>query len=192
MTLTNAFKEAVSSNNVRRVRIMMKDSLLNDPTFSEFNEMISTAGDLSGLFDKHDGRDLNNDKNMWNDSYMNELMVQIVGNFSHERIDHLKDVVRQLRPIAKHSKESQQNGRSITEPEKPSRQTFTVSTDNQEQEYHNQRNSLNRKTKIAGGAIIGAVAGGAVAAVASVSVIGGIAIGTVAGAVVVTVMTSGE
>ena len=33
MVLTNAFKEAVSLGNVRRVRIMMKDSLLNDPTF---------------------------------------------------------------------------------------------------------------------------------------------------------------
>ncbi len=50
MVLTNAFKEAVSSGNVRRVRIMMKDTILNDPTFSEFNEMNKAACNISELF----------------------------------------------------------------------------------------------------------------------------------------------
>ena len=39
MALTNSFYEAVESNSVRRVRIMMKDSLLVDPTFLQFKEM---------------------------------------------------------------------------------------------------------------------------------------------------------
>ena len=37
MALTNAFYEAVQSGNVRRVRFMMQDSLIIDPTFAEFN-----------------------------------------------------------------------------------------------------------------------------------------------------------
>ncbi len=36
MALTNAFYEAVNSGNVTRVRIMMKNSLLTDPTGAEF------------------------------------------------------------------------------------------------------------------------------------------------------------
>ena len=30
---------------------------------------------------------------------MNKLLVQIVNNFSHERLDHLKEVIRTLRPV---------------------------------------------------------------------------------------------
>ena len=56
MALTNAFYEAVQSGNVRRVRIMMQDSLLVDPTFSEFNAMEKVAAAMTGLYDKHDGK----------------------------------------------------------------------------------------------------------------------------------------
>ncbi len=192
MALTNAFNEAVSSGNVRRVRIMMKNSLLTDPTFSEFTEMNNAARGLSGLYDAHDGRELNCDKGAWNDSYMNKLMVQVVDNFSHERVDHLKDVVRQLRPVATRSQAVQSSGRSFSERGTTSGQTYTLRTDYQKQKYRDQQNGSYRGAKIAGGAIIGAVVGGAIATAASVSVIGGVAIGAVAGAVAVTVATNGE
>lgn len=32
---------------------------------------------------------------------MNKLMVQVVDNFSHERIEHLQKVVQYLRPVSK-------------------------------------------------------------------------------------------
>lgn len=57
MALTNAFYEAVQSGNVRRVRIMMQDSLLIDPTFAEFNAMEKAASSMKGLYDKHDGKE---------------------------------------------------------------------------------------------------------------------------------------
>lgn len=106
MALTNEFYEAVSSGSIRRVRIMMKDSLLVDPTFTEFNEMQKEASKLNGLYDKYDGRPFNENRETWNDSYMNKLMVQVVGNFSHERIEHLKEVVHYLRPISKRVNEA--------------------------------------------------------------------------------------
>lgn len=192
MALTNAFKEAVSTGNVRRVRIMMKDSMLNDPTFSEFNAMKNAAQDLSGLYDTHDGRTLNYDRSTWADSYMNELMVQIVGNFSHERVEHLQDVVKHLRPTSEQSKERHSNSKRVVDSETRNGQTYTQDTTREKQKYHDQENNFDRGTKIIGGAVIGAVAGGAIAAVASASVIGGVAIGAVAGTVAVTVMTKGE
>lgn len=192
MALTNAFKEAVSAGNVRRVRIMMKDSMLNDPTFSEFNAMNNAAQDLSGLYDTHDGRNLNHDKNIWDDSYMNDLMVQIVNNFSPERVKHLQDVVKYQRPSAINSYERHPNSKRVSDNEKASGQTYTHYTDRQMKEYPNQGNDFSRGTKIIGGAIIGAVAGGTIATIASVSVIGGVAIGAVAGTVAVTVITKGE
>ena len=59
MALTHAFQEAVSEGNVRRIRIMLKDSLLVDPSFGRFNEMERAASLVKGLYDEHDGRSFN-------------------------------------------------------------------------------------------------------------------------------------
>ena len=80
VAITNAFINAVEAGNVRSIRIMMKDSLLVDPTFAEFNQMEQYARNINGLYDEHDGRELKEDKTSWNDDYMNKLMVQVVGN----------------------------------------------------------------------------------------------------------------
>ena len=97
--LTNAFYEAVKSGNVRRVRIMMSDSLLVDPTFEEFHAMEKAAASMTGLYDEHDGKELIKDQSRWKDDYMDRVMVKVLSNFSHERIDHLKEVVQYLRPV---------------------------------------------------------------------------------------------
>ena len=41
MALTREFVEAVSQGNLLRVKIMLKDSLLVDTSFEQFNEMIN-------------------------------------------------------------------------------------------------------------------------------------------------------
>lgn len=98
--LTKEFYDAVKSGNVRRVRIMMKDSLLVDPTFEQFHDMEKIASSMDGLYDEHDGEELTKDRNQWDVDYMNRVMVSVVSNFSHERLDHLKEVVRYLRPVS--------------------------------------------------------------------------------------------
>jgi len=95
--ITSAFTDAVKDNNVRLIRIMMKDSLLLDPSFKQFDEMNRLAKDVPGLYDEHDGRELDEDPSHWNDDYMNELMVQVISNFSHERVELLKKVVAHLK-----------------------------------------------------------------------------------------------
>lgn len=109
MPLTNAFHEAVASGNVRRVRIMMKDSLLVDLAFHEFDEMVKATESMPNLYDTHDNRVFETNESAWNDDYMNKLMVQIVGNFSKERIEHLKAVVRKLRPVDSHAEQQQKD-----------------------------------------------------------------------------------
>jgi len=37
------FNSAVKTGNLLRVRIMLKDSLIVDPTFAQFNEMLAYA-----------------------------------------------------------------------------------------------------------------------------------------------------
>ena len=97
MAITNDFMEAVKACKMMRVRIMLKDSLLVDPTGVQFDEMEQYAVEVLGnIYTEHDGEKLNYDVAAWNEDYLNEQMVAVVNGFSKERIDLLKSMVRYL------------------------------------------------------------------------------------------------
>lgn len=97
MAISIDFKNAVSEGKMRLVRIILKDSLIIDPTFSEFNEMYNYAkGNMEDLLEDFDDGELDNDKNNWSEDYMNGLKVELMGNFSRKRIDHLKQICSYL------------------------------------------------------------------------------------------------
>lgn len=94
------FKSAVSDNKLLRTRIMLKDSLVIDPTFTQFNEMLDYASvRLIGLYEPYDGEFLEPDESKWDEDLMNCELGQVVNNFSKTRIEHLKKVIAKiLRP----------------------------------------------------------------------------------------------
>lgn len=97
MAITNEFMDAVQSGKMLRVRIMLKDSLLVDPTAAQFDEMERFAtGKMGTVYTEHDGEKLNFDVNAWNEEYLNRQMVTVVNSFSKERIELLKNMVRYL------------------------------------------------------------------------------------------------
>lgn len=97
MAVTKEFMDAVQEGKIMRVRIMLKDSLLVDPTGSQFHEMEHYAiGQLDNLYVEHDGEVLNYDVTAWGENYLNEQMVVVVNNFSEERVGLLKSMVRYL------------------------------------------------------------------------------------------------
>lgn len=97
MTITQEFRDAINSKDNRLVRIMLKDSLVVDPTFIEFNEMIKIAETkITDLYDEHDGEVLKYEISTWSKDYMDEQMVQVVYNFSKERINLLKSICKHL------------------------------------------------------------------------------------------------
>ena len=97
MALTKEFTEAVENGKKTRVRIMLKDIMLVDPSLRSFNEMIKYAEqNMSDLYDQHDGESLNNDSAFWDEDYMNQQMTSVVTNFSKERIGLLKKIVKKL------------------------------------------------------------------------------------------------
>lgn len=97
MAITQEFIEAVESGKTLRIRIMLKDILLVDPTATKFDEMETYASSVLGnLYDDHDGESLNYDVTGWSEDYLNEQMVAVVNNFSKERIELLKDMVRHI------------------------------------------------------------------------------------------------
>lgn len=182
MALTNAFYEAVKSGNVRRVRIMMQDSLLVDPTFTEFNAMEKAATSMAGLYDEHDGKELIEDRTLWNDDYMDKVMVKVLSNFSHERIDHLKEVVRYLRPISE----------TVTT-KKEQEYYYNCSSTHQgsyeEEKRRCQEHGDYLGAKIGAGAVAGVVVGSVVTSVAGV--ISGVVVGAVVGGVATTLIVNG-
>lgn len=98
-SLSNDFKEAVDTGKTRRVHIMLADSMLLDPTFRDLNTELKYASKMKGLFDEHDGGEFEEDPNKWNDDYMDKIMVELKMNFSRERLEHAKKVVRKLIPV---------------------------------------------------------------------------------------------
>lgn len=179
MTLTNAFYEALQSGNVLRIRIMMKDSLLADRTFSRFNAMEKETLSMKGLYDEHDGKDLIQDRKLWNDDYMNKVMVEVLSNFSHERIEHLKEVVRFLRPVQENIPKMENEKTENVRKSENSRQR----TSYQEEKRRSQERGDYLGVKIGAGATVGAIAGGTVTVAAGASA-GGVAMGIAVGAVI--------
>ncbi|WP_278543737.1 hypothetical protein [Gemmiger formicilis] len=92
--MTTEFKSSVESGNLLRTRIMLKDSFVTDPTCVQLDALLSYAKEkLPGIIVPYDGDALEKDSSKWNLAVMNLELVQLVNNFSQERIDHLKKVV---------------------------------------------------------------------------------------------------
>lgn len=198
MGVYESIEKAKASGDVTAIRIMMKNSLLADPTFREFDEMVSLTHNMPGLYDSHDGA-VPAPRVAWNDEYMNKLMVQVVINFSRERLAHLKDVVSYLRPaMARTVPQSGGSRPSIPNggyrPSNPVYGNTSGSRGNssrsyQEQKLLDQMKGRIRPMKIATSAVVGAVVGGVV--VGSSSILLGVAVGVGVGLGISTIATRG-
>ena len=109
MAVTAAFYDAVKENNLLRVHIMMKDSLLLDRTFKEFESREMAASTMQGLYVPYDGGELKENPADWDDDYMNTMLVQLLHNFSRERVEHLKRIITYLHPVQTNATENKPN-----------------------------------------------------------------------------------
>lgn len=194
MELTKAFKEAIQEGKVQKIRIMLKNSMLADPSLVRFEEMERAAASVKGLYDEHDGRKFIENPNEWNDEYMNKIMVQVVDNFSHKRVEHLKEVVRKLRPVAETETNTQFASKTIPKvTQNPKRKNSDRKTNTyQEQKKQDQKDGLYKyAVGIGTGAVIGGIVGGVGGTIVSLpfggvmGTIGGAALGAAAGGAVV-------
>ena len=185
MPLTDTFYNCVSSGDVLSVRIMMEDSLLVDKTFEEFADMEKAAENMTGLYDKHDGAVFNTDRTSWNDDYISEIRVDAIHNFSHERIAHLKEVVRYLYPVSEKSAKSTQSSRTrVSQPYKPGESEY------QRQKREDQLNGRYIGQKVAVGAVAGAAAGTVAALILDAPLIVGGVIGAAVGGGITAAVTA--
>ena len=113
-TITQTFIDCVNKGEVQKLRIMMTNSLLLDYSFSEFNEMEKLARNVPGLYDKQNDSVFIEDKTKWNDDYMHHVDAELEFNFSHERIKHLKEVIRYLHPVGNNKESDSSNDKAIS------------------------------------------------------------------------------
>ena len=93
MALSETFRKALEQKDIRMVRIIIKDSLVVDPTFTEMEEMLREAGRAQlDLYDPHNGEELERDREQWNKAYMDSQMSALLRNFSRERLNLLKEI----------------------------------------------------------------------------------------------------
>lgn len=91
------FKKAVTEGKLLLTRIMLKDSLLLDPTFDQFDEMLLYAkSHFPNLFVSFDGETLETNETLWNCVVMDQELTTLVTNFSEVRVNHLKRVVAKV------------------------------------------------------------------------------------------------
>ncbi|QWH39343.1 hypothetical protein EXW53_21680 [Bacillus mycoides] len=92
--ITEQFKAAVRSKDVERVKIMLKNSLMQDLTFNQFKKMLDyTLKFLPNIIEEHDG-EIFKSKSDWTKQYASAIKSDLVDNFSAERIEHIKEVQR--------------------------------------------------------------------------------------------------
>lgn len=95
MNISNEFLTAVEEKDTLMIKIMLKDSLIVDPTFKEFDELLDIAEKaIPDIYDEHNGEVFESDISMWNKDYMDEQMVNLLDNFSKERITLLKNICK--------------------------------------------------------------------------------------------------
>lgn len=97
MKISQEFISSVAEKDLIMVRIMLKDSMVLDPTFVEFDELISYAeSNMEDLYDKHDGEAFPEDITLWTKEFLDNQMVKLLDNFSKERVAFLKKMCANL------------------------------------------------------------------------------------------------
>ena len=90
--ISEQFKATVQTNDILKIKIMLKNSLTMDLSFNQFKEMLNYAlSFVPNLIEQHDDT-LFESQNNWTKDYASALKVDLVDNFSADRIAHLKEV----------------------------------------------------------------------------------------------------
>lgn len=89
------FYAVLKSGNLIRARIILKDALIVDMSFQTFDALLAQAKKVCpNIVVPYDGGELEEDRSKWDRNGMDMELVEIVNNFSEERIRHLKRVIR--------------------------------------------------------------------------------------------------
>ena len=88
------FKEALTKNDILKIRLMMKNSLLYDPSFKSFDEMERLAEKYKvNIWQDSSVEVLEKRDKPWTIDDVNYELTAIVNHFTKERIAYLKNLI---------------------------------------------------------------------------------------------------
>ena len=91
------FKEELRKNNILKIRLMMKNSLLYDPSFKTFNEMEKLAEEYKvNIWQDSSCEDFIKQKQSWTMDDVNYELTAIISDFTKERIAYLKKLITEV------------------------------------------------------------------------------------------------
>lgn len=96
MAISTEYAQAVSSNKILRVRIMLKDSLLLDKSFGLFDEMRRYALAKGMNIWSTSETPLEIAPKPWTMDIMNYELTALVNDFTEEHVKYVKDIIRDL------------------------------------------------------------------------------------------------
>ena len=117
MKFTSEYYNAVMSKDVLLVRIMLKDSLLIDKSFRQFDEM-SRLAEKNGV----DFWEIKPEKfqmlpqSEWNLDLMNLELTMLVSDFTKERAAYCKKIIRKVYGVSLPNERTEKNSMTDTSP----------------------------------------------------------------------------
>ena len=94
--ITEKVKSCVNQNDKKSLYIILSDYLIED--FKKFDENIKYIQKYIDIFVKHDQKQLEEDKEKWNENYLFLEKGRLITNFSKERVEHIKNIIKKLYP----------------------------------------------------------------------------------------------
>ena len=94
--ITEKIKSCVNQSDKKSLHTILSDYLIE--SFEIFDENIQYIQRHINIFEKYDQKEFEKDKEKWNEDYLYFEKGKLIDNFSKERVEHIKDVIRKLYP----------------------------------------------------------------------------------------------
>lgn len=189
MAIPQEFYDALKNNDVVSVRILMKNSLLFDRSFTEFQKMQKEAERLPNLYEPFNHQELNQDRSQWTKELMDKQLARLMANFCPERIEYVQQIISYLYPATGENssdQKTQQSGakRDADSNNSQSQQNYNVPY-NEQKKRDQQKGTIKEVVYCtSGGAAAGLIIGAMTGANLAVGLVVGAAAGAIAGLVI--------
>lgn len=91
--MNKEIKDYADRGEIRRLKYIFSDCLDVDPTFEKYKEDYEYCKSKGNIFEKHQElTPFQSEKNQWNKAYWIKLKMDLVSNFSEERLLHMVEV----------------------------------------------------------------------------------------------------
>jgi|GEM_PF-1802502 hypothetical protein len=97
MAISSEFAKTVQEKNVLRTRIMLKDSLLVDKSFSKYKELLTYAEEHDfDVWKKQEDPIEPADKSSWTPDLMNYELTALVNDFTKAHVQYVQEIITEV------------------------------------------------------------------------------------------------